>query len=115
MGMRIGGPSNAWASQSQAVGAWQNNQKGVKDMLSALASGDLASAQKAFAGIATVSSGSASKSPLAQIGKALQNNDLASAQSLAQNMLKSRQPVAAAVQASPMAATSATSGVNVLA
>jgi hypothetical protein len=86
MGMRIG--NSAMTGMAQGVGAsnWQQRQQSVKDVLSALQSGDLAAAQKAFATLpgATNIASSDSNSPLAQIGKALQSGDLAAAQQAAQ-------------------------------
>ena len=90
MGMRVGGSSNAWASQNQSVGNWQQKQSSVKELFASLKSGDLASAQKAYASISPSGASQAANSPMAQIGKALQSGDLASAQSLAQTMLKDR-------------------------
>ena len=90
MGMRVGGSSNAWASQNQSVGHWQQKQSSVKELFASLKSGDLASAQKAYASISPSGASQAANSPMAQIGKALQSGDLASAQNLAQTMLKDR-------------------------
>ena len=113
MGMRVGGSSNAWASQNQSVGNWQQKQSSVKELFSSLKSGDLASAQKAYASISSGSTGQNANSPMAQIGKALQGGDLAAAQNLAQTMLKdhasspsSRVTTGGASAASPTASSS---------
>ena len=90
MGMRVGGSSQAWASQNQAVGNWQQKQSSVKELFASLKTGDLASAQKAYAGISAGSPAQNANSPMAQIGKALQGGDLATAQTLAQTMLNDR-------------------------
>jgi hypothetical protein len=90
MGMRVGGSGNAWASQNQSVGNWQQKQSSFKELFASLKSGDLASAQKAYASISSGSASQPANSPLAQIGKALQGGDLSAAQNLAQTMLKDR-------------------------
>lgn len=110
MGMRIGNSSPSASTQSVGSGQWQQRQQGVKDLLAALQGGDLSAAQKAFAAItgssagASTSSNTASTStsstssgagsngngPLAQIGHALANGDLAAAQQAAQSWQASR-------------------------
>jgi len=90
MGMRVGGSGNAWASQNQAVGNWQQKQSSVKALFTSLQTGDLATAQKAYASLSAGSTDAKANSPMAQIGKALQSGDLATAQSVAQTMLKDR-------------------------
>ena len=87
MGMRIASSGSAGVSQSSAVNNWQQNQQNFKALTSALQSGDLASAQKAFSALtAGKSPNSDSNSPLAKIGQALQNGDLAGAQKAAQSI-----------------------------
>jgi hypothetical protein len=92
MGMRI--PSSATAGTTQGVAAsnWQQRQQSVKDLMSSLQAGDMASAQKAFGTLrgAGQAASSNSNSPLAQIGKALQSGDLAAAQQAAQAWLGAR-------------------------
>jgi hypothetical protein len=80
MGMRVGGNNASWASQGAGVNNWQQRQQGMKDLMSTLASGDLAGAQKAYASIAGNKGQIDSNSPLGKIGAALQNNDLAGAE-----------------------------------
>ena len=86
MGMRVGGSSVNWSSQqtSSSVSGWQQRQQGMKDLFSSLQAGDLASAQKAFAGVQTNTS--SSNSPLTKVGDALQAGDLAGAQQAAKAM-----------------------------
>ncbi len=88
MGMRIGGQSNVSGTQGAGATQWQQRQQGVKDLMSALSSGDLNAAQKAFGSLPgaanLTASNSHADSPLAQIGKALQSGDLAAAQQAAQ-------------------------------
>ena len=85
MGMRVGGSNAGWASyQTSSVSGWQQRQQGMKDLMSALKTGDLASAQQAFAGIK--SNANSSNSALSKVGDALQAGDLAGAQQAAQAM-----------------------------
>ena len=87
MGMRIGGGAgSAWATQNTSVGNWQQRQQNMKALGTALQSGDLATAQQAFATIAAGNPAMAANanSPLAKIGQALQSGDLAGAQQAAQ-------------------------------
>jgi hypothetical protein len=90
MGMRVGGSSVNWSSQqtSSSVNDWQKRQQGMKDLFSSLQSGDLASAQKAFASVQTNTS--SSNSPLTKVGDALQAGDLAGAQQAAKAMHAAR-------------------------
>lgn len=90
MGMRVGGSSVNWSSQqtSSSVSDWQKRQQGMKDLFSSLQSGDLASAQKAFASVQTNTS--SSNSPLTKVGDALQAGDLAGAQQAAKAMHAAR-------------------------
>ena len=90
MGMRVGGSSVNWSSQqtSSSVNGWQKSQQGMKDLFSSLQSGDLASAQKAFASVQTNTS--SSNSPLTKVGDALQAGDLAGAQQAAKAMHAAR-------------------------
>ena len=90
MGMRVGGSSVNWSSQqtSSSVNGWQKRQQGMKDLFSSLQSGDLASAQKAFASVQTNTS--SSNSPLTKVGDALQAGDLAGAQQAAKAMHAAR-------------------------
>jgi hypothetical protein len=86
MGMRIVGSTSAGMAQGVGAANAQQRQQSVKDLMSALQAGDLASAQKAFGTLPGASkiASSDSSSPLAQIGKALQAGDLAAAQQAAQ-------------------------------
>ena len=90
MGMRVGGSSVNWSSQqtSSSVNDWQKRQQGMKDLFSSLQSGDLASAQKAFASVQTNTS--SSNSPLTKVGDALQAGDFAGAQQAAKAMHAAR-------------------------
>lgn len=88
MGMRVGSSGSTGASQSASVSNWQQNQQNFKALSSALQSGDLAAAQKAFSSMSTsgTSTSANSNSPLAQLGQALQNGDLKGAQTAMQAM-----------------------------
>ena len=91
MGMRVGSSSANWSSQqtSASVSGWQQRQQSMKDLFSSLQSGDLASAQKAFASVQTNTS-SSNNSPLTKVGTALQAGDLAGAQQAAKAMHAAR-------------------------
>ncbi len=119
MGMRISGSAAAGGAQDVGASNWQQRQQSVKDLMSALQSGDLASAQKAFGSLPGASNiaSSDSNSPLAQIGKALQSGDLAAAQQAAQAWQTARSgghhhhhggPAAAPAAAAPTAAPAGT-------
>lgn len=88
MGMRIHGNQSNWAiqSQSQTVSDWQKNKAGMKSVLSALQSNDLASAQKAFQGLNVDTSKLDANNPLAKLGAALQSGDINAAQQAAQGL-----------------------------
>ena len=90
MGMRISSSSGVSSGQSVATANWQQRQQGFKNLMSAVQSGDLASAQKAFAAIGGPQGGAQSNSPLAQIGQALQSGDIAGAQKAAQQLQAQR-------------------------
>ena len=88
MGMNIGSAGAAGMSPSSSVNNWQQRQQNFAALSSALQSGDLGAAQKAYSSI-TGNNGSAnsnSNSPMAQIGKALQAGDLQGAQQAMQTM-----------------------------
>jgi hypothetical protein len=84
MGMRVGRTEAAAGSQGAGAAQWQQRQQGVKDLMSALKSGDLSAAQQAFSGLNGAGARTSGNSPLAQIGQALQSGDLAGAQQAAQ-------------------------------
>lgn len=88
MGMRIQGNQSNWAiqSQSQTVSDWQKNKAGMKSVMSALQSNDLAGAQKAFEGLNVDTSQLDANSPLAKLGAALQSGDINAAQQAAQGL-----------------------------
>jgi ribosomal protein S20 len=94
------------ASQSASISNWQQNQQNFKALSSALQSGDLAAAQKAFSSMS--SSSSNSNSPLAQLGQALQNGDLKGAQTAMQAM-QSRHHHHGGQSATPTASATPTS------
>ena len=122
MGMRIS--ASATAGLSSGV-QWQQRQQNMKSLLSALQAGDLAGAQKAYAGLGAGGATPTGNNPLTAIGQALQNNDLAAAQKAAQQMQAQRgshthhsdAAAPAATGSSPLGGTTATSGtlVNLLA
>ena len=91
MGMRIGGyGGGSWANHqvSSSINSHQQRQQGVKNLFSALQSGDVNAAQTAFT--ALQNQGLPANSPLNAIGQALQTGDLASAQKAAQGIMASR-------------------------
>lgn len=90
MGMRIGSSDGVRSTQTAAIAAWQQRQQGFKNLMSAVQSGDLASAQKAYAALGAGQGAAQGNSPLAQIGKALQSGDIVGAQKVAQHMQAQR-------------------------
>jgi hypothetical protein len=121
MGMSIASSSFAGVSQSSAISNWQQKQQDFKALTSALQSGDLKAAQTAYAALTagqTSSSNAAnSNSPLAKIGQALKNGDLAGAQKAAQEMQGKHhhhhhggQSVPVAAPTAPSTTTSSTVG-----
>jgi hypothetical protein len=90
MGMSIGSAGSVGASQSPAVANWQQRQQDFKNLASALQTGDLGAAQKAFSGLTGGSNTISGNSPLAQLGQALQNGDLSGAQQAMQALQASR-------------------------
>jgi hypothetical protein len=90
MGMRIPSSGAVGSSQSVSVSNWQQRQQNFKDLFSAVQSGDLSGAQKAFAGLTAGATNIKGNSPLAQIGQALQNGDIAGAQKAAQQLQANR-------------------------
>ncbi len=83
MGMRIGHSSPAVNTTGSS--AWQQKQQDVKGLMSALQSGDLATAQKAYATLTNDNGTPTGDGPLAKIGQALQSGDLSAAQQAAQS------------------------------
>ena len=80
MGLRV---QSGAAGMSQMGGAsrWQQRRQDFNQLTSALQSGDLSSAQKAYASISAKSPAAANpNSPLAALGKALQAGDIGAAQ-----------------------------------
>ena len=91
MGMRIGsGGGGGWANYqaTSSVNSHQQRQQGVKNLFSALQSGDVNAAQTAFT--ALQNQGLPANSPINKIGQALQTGDLASAQKAAQGITATR-------------------------
>ena len=90
MGMRVGGGGGGWANYqtTSSVNSHQQRQQGVKNLFTALQSGDVNAAQTAFT--ALQNQGLPANSPLNTIGQALQTGDLASAQKAAQGITASR-------------------------
>ncbi len=86
MGMRIGGSASSSATQGTGTAKWQQRQQGFKDLMSSLQSGNLQSAQKAYATLSGGATTPGGNSLLGQIGQALQKGDLAGAQSGAQSL-----------------------------
>ncbi len=85
MSGRIEGAGAAGAVQSRdqgpGIGKFQQGQQGFRDLASALQSGNLESAQKAFSALSSAApNGIKADSPLGQIGQALEKGDLAGAQ-----------------------------------
>jgi hypothetical protein len=121
MGMRIASSATASATQATSASNWQRRQQGVKSLFSALQSGDLAAAQKSYAGLSKASGGVNATSALGQIGQALQAGDLAGAQKVAQSMRSSHRghhhaaPAATTAPAAPESASGSGSLLDVVA
>ncbi len=90
MGMSIQGVSATGASQGVGAAAWQQRQQSFKNLSTALQSGNLAAAQQAFATLTGGSGTVNASSPLAQVGQALSNGDLAGAQTAMQQLQANR-------------------------
>ena len=90
MGMRIGSAGSVAGSQDVGAGQWKQRQQGVKDLMSALSSGDIGAAQKAYSGLAGANGAATATSPMGQSGQALQAGDLAGAQKAAQSWQAAR-------------------------
>lgn len=104
MGMRIGGASGAWASHNtSAVQNVQQRQQGMKDLFSALKTGDLDAAQQAFAAVAKVTQIDPNSS-LGQLGQALGKGDVGGAQKIATSMHQHQARSAPAQSSSALAA-----------
>jgi len=90
MGMRVGGGGGGWANYqtTSSVNSHQQRQQGVKNLFTALQSGDVNAAQTAFTTLQN--QGLPANSPINAIGQALQTGDLASAQKAAQGVMASR-------------------------
>jgi len=80
MGMRVGGTYGM--TNQNNIGQWQQRQQSVKDLFSAIKTGDLAAAQKAMSSVS--GNNSSTDGPFAEISKALQSGDIQSAQKAAQ-------------------------------
>lgn len=91
MTIQIGNPPpSIWASQNASSNSSQQPQTGLKAVMSALQSGDLAGAQKAFAALNIDTSQLNSNSPMSKLSTALQNGDLSGAQKAAKSMVHHR-------------------------
>ena len=102
MGMRIGGGSNAWATQqSSSAINWQQRHQNFKTLKTAIQNNDLAGAQQAFAALSANNPQAAANpnSPLAQLGQALQSGNMAAAQQVAQAWQNAPQGNASSKQA----------------
>jgi hypothetical protein len=112
MGMRVGGSMSTAALQSSGVGNWQQRQQSFNALSAALQAGNLGAAKSSFAALSRSSGAAASanpSSPLAQIGQALQSDNLAAAQKVFNSLLGSRaapQPAPASASASASATPS---------
>jgi hypothetical protein len=90
MSMQITGASTTLIPSNFATTAKQHRQD-LKDVMSALKSGDLNAAQQAFTAMTSTSAaGTTGSNPLAQLGKALQAGDLAGAQQAAKDLISTR-------------------------
>ena len=86
MGMRIASSSSGMERMG-GVSNWQQKRQDFNQLASAIKSGDLGSAQKAYATLAAKSPDAASgNSPLATLGKALQAGDISAAQQALSSM-----------------------------
>jgi len=102
MDMRISAQSSSPTGNVQ----WQQRQQNVKNLFAALKAGNLGSAQKAFNAITGGTGAVSANSPLASIGQALKNGDLAGAQHAAMQLQAQHQH-----QASPVGTPVATTAV----
>ena len=89
MGMGVSSLNASSATQSTSAGNWQQRQQAMQDLTTALKSGDLTAAQKAFTGLSS-NRNVQGNSPLAKLGQALQSGDLSGAQQALQNLQSSR-------------------------
>lgn len=85
MDMRVSGSVSMKESQDGGVGNFRQRRQAANDLMSALSSGDLEAAQKAYAAFATAKGAIKPDSPLGQIGMALQSGDVTGAQQAAQS------------------------------
>ena len=90
MGMRIQSSTALGASQGVTATQWQQQQQNFKDLMTSVKAGDLGAAQQAYAKLAGTTGAANGNSPLAKIGQALQNGDIAGAQSAATQLQASR-------------------------
>ena len=94
MGMRVGSSGGSAAAQNAAISNWQQRRQSFKDLTAALQASDPQGAQKAYAsltgGKVNGTGNGSGTSPLAQIGQALQNGDLAGAQKAMQTLQANR-------------------------
>ena len=90
MGMRISSASSVSTSPSaSAISSYRNRQQSMNTLLSDLQSGDLSGAQKAYAQLSK-STTFDSNSVMGQLGKALAQDNLSSAQVIAKSMQAQR-------------------------
>jgi hypothetical protein len=78
------------ASAGQGIANQQQRQQGFKNLMSAVQSGDMATAQQAYADLTKGKSAVDPSSPLGQLGAALQSGDVDATQKVAQSIQASR-------------------------
>jgi len=117
MGWSIGSAGSSGAAQASAsIASWQQRQQNVASLFSALGSNNLSAAKQAYSALtngATPPNASNANSPIAQIGAALSNNDLAGAQQIAKALEAARTQQSVAAGATAPQAVSA-SGIGSL-
>jgi len=91
MGMRVQGNQGSNASQgSSSASTIAQRQQAFKDLTTALSSGDLSGAQKAFSSLTQGRTALNSNSPLAALGQALQSGNIGAAQQAFQSLQAER-------------------------
>src|SRR5471032_2960470 len=90
MGSRIGGVGGAGYAGAQGVNNWQQRQQNFSALNTALQSGNLDTAQKAYTSLVGNSANIDPSSPLGQIGAALKSGNLSAAQQTAQTLHANR-------------------------
>ena len=89
MGMRISSAGANGGVQATTTANWQQNQQNYKTMVNAIQSGNLTTAQTAYAAL-TAGKTPPANSPLAQLGQAIASGSPAAAQQALQTLQAAR-------------------------